>query len=77
MEGEAAEDPNLFPATVGDKLRAAREAQGLDLPEIAARTRIPQRHLEASRRAIMPGCLRSPMRWASPRPMPAPSVPMR
>lgn len=47
MEGEAAEDPNLFPATVGDKLRAAREAQGLDLPEIAARTRIPQRHLEA------------------------------
>ncbi|MDQ0248717.1 cytoskeletal protein RodZ [Sphingomonas kyeonggiensis] len=47
MEGEAAEDPNLFPATVGDKLRAAREAQGLDLPEIASRTRIPQRHLEA------------------------------
>jgi len=32
---------------VGEKLRAAREAQGLDLPEIAARTRIPQRHLEA------------------------------
>ncbi len=47
MEGEAAEDPNLFPTTVGDKLRAAREAQGLDLPEIASRTRIPQRHLEA------------------------------
>lgn len=47
MEGEAAEDPNLFPATVGEKLRAAREAQGLDLPEIASRTRIPQRHLEA------------------------------
>lgn len=47
MEGEAAEDPTLFPASVGEKLRAAREAQGLDLPEIAARTRIPQRHLEA------------------------------
>jgi cytoskeletal protein RodZ len=47
MEGEAAEDPTLFPATVGEKLRAAREAQNLDLPEIAARTRIPQRHLEA------------------------------
>lgn len=47
MEGEAAEDPNLFPTTVGEKLRAAREAQGLDLPEIASRTRIPQRHLEA------------------------------
>lgn len=47
MEGEAAEDPNLFPTTVGEKLRAAREAQGIDLPEIASRTRIPQRHLEA------------------------------
>lgn len=47
MEGEAAEDPTLFPTSVGEKLRAAREAQGLDLPEIAARTRIPQRHLEA------------------------------
>jgi cytoskeleton protein RodZ len=47
MEGEAAEDANLFPATVGEKLRSAREAQGLDLPEVASRTRIPQRHLEA------------------------------
>ena len=47
MEGEAAEDPTLFPATVGEKLRSAREAQGLDLSEIAARTRIPQRHLDA------------------------------
>lgn len=47
MEGEPAEDPTLFPATVGEKLRAAREAQGLDLAEIASRTRIPQRHLEA------------------------------
>ncbi len=47
MEGEAAEDPNLFPATVGERLRSAREAQGLDLPEVASRTRIPQRHLEA------------------------------
>lgn len=47
MEGEAADDPTLFPATVGEKLRAAREAQAIDLAEIAARTRIPQRHLEA------------------------------
>ena len=47
MEGETAEDPTLFPATVGEKLRAAREAQGLELAEIAARTRIPQRHLDA------------------------------
>lgn len=47
MDGETAEDPTLFPATVGEKLRAAREAQGLELSEVAARTRIPQRHLEA------------------------------
>ncbi|MET0309893.1 MAG: RodZ domain-containing protein [Sphingomonas sp.] len=47
MEGESAEDPTLFPAKVGERLRSAREAQGLDLAEIANRTRIPQRHLEA------------------------------
>jgi cytoskeletal protein RodZ len=47
MEGEPAEDPTLFPATVGEKLRAAREAQGLDLAEVANRTRIPLRHLDA------------------------------
>lgn len=47
MEGDNAENPTLFPATVGEKLRAAREAQKLELSEIASRTRIPQRHLEA------------------------------
>lgn len=47
MEGDPAETPTLFPTTVGEKLRAAREAQGLDIVEIASRTRIPQRHLEA------------------------------
>jgi cytoskeleton protein RodZ len=47
MDGETGEDPTLFPTTVGEKLRGAREAQGLELAEIAARTRIPQRHLEA------------------------------
>lgn len=47
MEGDSAENPTLFPATVGEKLRAAREAQKLELSEIASRTRIPQRHLEA------------------------------
>jgi len=47
MEGENADNPTLFPATVGEKLRAAREAQKLELSEIANRTRIPQRHLEA------------------------------
>lgn len=32
---------------VGDRLRGLREAQGLDLSDIAARTRIPLRHLAA------------------------------
>jgi len=32
---------------VGDELRAAREARGLSLVDIAERTRIPQRHLSA------------------------------
>ena len=33
--------------TVGERLRAAREAKGLSLAEVAARTRVPLRHLEA------------------------------
>ncbi len=33
--------------TVGQRLRAAREAQGLTLEEIASTTRIPTRHLES------------------------------
>jgi cytoskeletal protein RodZ len=33
--------------TVGERLRAAREEKGLSLEDIAAQTRIPQRHLEA------------------------------
>jgi cytoskeleton protein RodZ len=41
--------PSLTPAAAkaGDRLRAAREARGLSLTEISARTRVPQRHLEA------------------------------
>ncbi len=35
------------PERAGDILRAAREAQGLTLVEVAARTRVPLRHLEA------------------------------
>ncbi|WP_448658929.1 helix-turn-helix domain-containing protein [Sphingomonas sp. CJ99] len=35
------------PATMGERLRAAREEQGLELAEIAARTRIQLRHLAA------------------------------
>ncbi len=50
MEGEPQEEATLFPTTVGEKLRAAREAQGIDLADIAQRTRIPLRHLEAIER---------------------------
>ncbi len=46
-ETDRGDDPTLFPKTVGERLRAAREEKGLTLAEIAARTRIPQRHLEA------------------------------
>ena len=42
-----AEDATLFPKTAGERLREAREAQGLSLAEVAARTRVPVRHLEA------------------------------
>ena len=32
--------------TAGEQLRSAREARGLDISQVAAETRIPQRHLE-------------------------------
>ena len=35
------------PARPGERLRVARESRGLSLAEVAARTRVPQRHLEA------------------------------
>lgn len=35
------------PERAGDVLRVAREAQGLTLADVAARTRVPLRHLEA------------------------------
>ncbi|AHE55869.1 helix-turn-helix domain-containing protein [Sphingomonas sanxanigenens] len=41
------EDGNLFPRRVGERLRAAREAAGLELADIASRTRVQLRHLEA------------------------------
>src|SRR3954449_10901480 len=33
--------------TVGERLRVAREEKGLSLEDVAAQTRIPQRHLES------------------------------
>jgi cytoskeleton protein RodZ len=40
-------DGALFPERVGDRLRAARTKAGLDLSDIATKTRVPQRHLVA------------------------------
>ena len=37
--------------TVGDRLRLAREERGLSLEDLAAQTRIPQRHLESLERS--------------------------
>ena len=51
MDGDGEPEATLFPATVGEKLRGARESQGIELADIASRTRIPQRHLEAIERS--------------------------
>jgi cytoskeleton protein RodZ len=37
----------LFPERVGDRLRAARMTAGLDLSDVATKTRVPLRHLQA------------------------------
>lgn len=53
VEGEAttgSEDGGLFPQSVGERLRAARIESKLDLNDVATRTRVPMRHLEALER---------------------------
>ena len=46
--GETFDEPEPTEvATAGQRLRAAREAKGLTLEDIAAQTRIPRRHLES------------------------------
>jgi cytoskeletal protein RodZ len=44
-EAPEAEPVPEVPPTVGERLRAAREKMGLSLEDVAAQTRIPQRHL--------------------------------
>jgi cytoskeleton protein RodZ len=46
-EEEVPTQGELLPTRVGDRLRQAREQSGRSVAEIAAKTRIPQRHLEA------------------------------
>jgi hypothetical protein len=45
-EQDQAVPPAEPPRGIGPQLRAAREAKGLSLQQVAAQTRIPQRHLE-------------------------------
>jgi cytoskeleton protein RodZ len=54
VDGETengAEAAGLFPHSVGERLLAARTAAGLDLNDIATKTRVPVRHLEAIERS--------------------------
>ena len=46
-EDAPGQPPYAAPERVGDQLRAGRERAGLTLAEVAARTRVPLRHLEA------------------------------
>src|SRR5688572_23247736 len=41
------ETDETLAATVGERLRAAREEKALSLEDLAAQTRIPRRHLES------------------------------
>ena len=47
MSEGANDDRGLFPPAVGERLAAERARQQIELSDIAARTRIPLRHLEA------------------------------
>lgn len=46
-DGTSPAPPPAAPATAGNMLRSAREARGLTLDEVGARTRVPLRHLVA------------------------------
>ena len=45
MNSEGEEEAPISGGAVGDQLRAARQAEGLTLEDVAARTRVPVRHL--------------------------------
>ena len=45
--GQSGVPPVTSPKTAGETLRAEREAQGLGIADVTARTRVPLRHLEA------------------------------
>ena len=47
MDQGADDERSLFPSSVGEQLATERARQKLELSDVAARTRIPLRHLEA------------------------------
>ena len=47
MSDDGAQTPEFQFQTVGEKLKSSRERKGYSLSDIAQRTRIPLRHLEA------------------------------
>lgn len=47
VDGPASVDATLVPKRPGERLRDARIAAGLELADVAARTRVPTRHLES------------------------------
>ncbi|MBP6581297.1 MAG: helix-turn-helix domain-containing protein, partial [Sphingorhabdus sp.] len=47
MDAQANEDSATDNQTASQRLRAAREAARLSLADVAAKTRVPMRHLEA------------------------------
>ena len=47
MEPNEAEGESMFPKSVGERLAEARREAGLELADVATRTRIPLRQLEA------------------------------
>jgi cytoskeleton protein RodZ len=49
--GAPTENEEFRLQSVGEQLRAAREAQALSLSDVATRTRVPMRHLEAIERS--------------------------
>lgn len=54
-DADPGEEATLFPKTPGERLRDSRQAQGLTLAEVAARTRVPVRHLEAIEKSDFSG----------------------
>jgi transcriptional regulator with XRE-family HTH domain len=47
VDGPVSTDATLIPKRPGERLREARIAAGLELADVAARTRVPTRHLES------------------------------